>query len=99
MLLAVDEATVVGLASVYALYPSMRFGRRCWLEDLVVRAARRGQGIGGRLLAAATEWGRAHGCTELELSSAVARRDAHRFYLANGMSQSAIFHRSLDADR
>ena len=65
-------------------------GRRCWLEDLVVTASRRGEGIGRRLLEAAAEWGRAHGCTHLELSSAVTRRDAHRFYLANGLAQDAL---------
>jgi len=96
ILLAVEDGAIVGLASVYALYPSMRFGRRCWLEDLVVSAARRRRGIGHRLLDAATAWARAHGCAEVELSSAPARTDAHRFYLANGMAQSMIFHRAIE---
>ena len=90
VLLALDGEALVGLASVYAELPSIRFGRRCWLEDLVVTASRRGEGIGRRLLEAATEWGRAHGCTYLELSSANERRDAHRFYLANGMAQNSL---------
>lgn len=95
VLLALDGATVVGLASVYAEFPSIRFSRRCWLEDLVVTASQRSQGIGRRLLEAASEWGRLHGCEQLGLSSAAARRDAHRFYLANGMAQSGRFTRPI----
>jgi GNAT superfamily N-acetyltransferase len=93
VLLAVDGPHVVGLASVYREFPSMRFGRRCWLEDLVVTARRRSGGVGRQLLDAAQEWGAAHGCTHLGLSSAAARTDAHRFYVANGMQQSQHFTR------
>lgn len=93
VLVAVDGQQVVGLASVYAEFPSMRFGRRCWLEDLVVTATRRSEGVGQRLLDAAQDWGTAHDCTYLGLSSAAARTDAHRFYVANGIQQSQHFTR------
>ncbi|HYR96980.1 MAG TPA: GNAT family N-acetyltransferase [Candidatus Binatus sp.] len=89
VLLAVD-GHVVGLASVYVALLSMRFGHRCWLEDLVVTSSRRSAGIGRLLLDAATSWARAHGCTHLELESAAARKDAHRFYVASGMTQTAL---------
>ena len=79
-----------GLASVYVDLPSLRFGQRCWLEDLVVASDSRGQGIGARLLDAATEWARERGCTHLELDSGNARKDAHRFYLAQGMTQDGL---------
>jgi GNAT superfamily N-acetyltransferase len=95
VLLALDAGTLTGMASVYVLFPSMRFGRRVWLEDLVVRPARRSQGIGRQLLDAATEWGRTHGCVFLELTSAAARKDAHRFYRANGMVESSVFDRPI----
>ncbi len=91
LLLAVaDDGAIVGLASVYVDLESIRFGRRCWLEDLVVTARRRSQGIGRRLLDAATAWARERGCTHLQLNSAARRKDAHRFYLANGMSQTSL---------
>ncbi len=98
VLLAVDEnGTSVGLASVYVDLESIRFGRRCWLEDLVVTAGRRSQGIGRRLLDAATTWARARGCTHLLLNSANVRTDAHRFYLASGMYQTSLnFGREID---
>jgi GNAT superfamily N-acetyltransferase len=90
VLLAEDSGTVVGLASVYADIPSIRFGQRCWLEDLVVVSWRRGSGAGRALLEAAAAWGRERGCTHLELNSGNGRKDAHRFYLANGMSQDSL---------
>ena len=87
ILLAVAEGgAIIGLASVYVDLESIRFGRRCWLEDLVVTARRRSQGIGRRLLDAATAWARERGW----LNSAVTRTDAHRFYLASGMTQTSL---------
>lgn len=98
VLLAIEGETVVGLASVYAEFPTMRFGWRCWLEDMVVTSSRRGQSIGRALLDAATTWARGRGCVTLELSSATTRADAHRFYRSNGMSDktSLIFGRRVD---
>src|SRR5256712_6931198 len=91
ILLAVaEDGALIGLASVYVDLESIRFGRRCWLEDLVVTAARRSQGIGRRLLDAATAWARDRGCTHLLLNSAPTRTDAHRFYLATGMTQTSL---------
>lgn len=95
VLVAIDDGVPVGLASVYVEFPSMRFGRICWLEDLVVTAERRGRGIGKRLLDAAEDWARAHRCPELALVSAAARKDAHRFYRANGMTESMRYGRPV----
>ena len=95
VLLAVDDGRAVGLASVYVDLVSMRFGRRCWLEDLVVTASARNRGVGRRLLDAATEWARGHRCTHLGLVSAAARGDAHRFYVANGMDPMLHFTRPV----
>ena len=95
VLLAMDGERPVGLASVYVDVQTIRFGQRCWLEDLVITASERGRGIGRQLLDAATEWARAHRCTHLGLVSAAARRDAHRFYVANGMMTSQHFTRTV----
>ena len=93
VLLALDADRIVGLASVYADIQSIRYGKRCWLQDLVVTRDYRSHGVGRQLLAAATEWARNHGCTHLELSSGAGRLDAHRFYLREGMTQSYTFQR------
>lgn len=91
LLLVFDGEQLVGLASVYADIESIRFGRRCWLQDLVTRSDRRSEGIGAALLAAAADWAREHDCTHLELSSGAGRKDAHRFYEREGMGKSYTF--------
>lgn len=99
VLLAIERAAIVGLASVWVDIPSIRFGLRCWLEDLVVTSSRRGRRIGARLLDAAEAWARERGCTHLELDSGNGRKDAHRFYLARGMTQDGlVFGRRLAGD-
>ncbi len=85
----------MGLASVYLDLPFIRFGRRCWLQDLVVTSSHRSRGIGGLLLDAATDWARQRGCTHLELASGAGRKDAHRFYLSQGMAEGRVFTRWL----
>jgi GNAT superfamily N-acetyltransferase len=95
VLLAVEGDRVVGLASVYADILSIRYGPRCWLQDLIVTASHRSRGAGRQLLAAASDWARERGCTHLELSSGSGRKDAHRFYLREGMSQSYNFSREI----
>ena len=95
ILLATDGGRLVGLASVYADIQSIRYGPRCWLQDLVVSREARGRGIGRLLLDAATEWARVHGCTHLQLSSGMGRVDAHRVYRREGMGEELLFERWL----
>ena len=75
-----DNNTLVGFATVYLDFVSVRFGQRAWVEDLAVASHRRSAGIGKALLDAAKSWARDHGATRLELESSPARVDAHRFY-------------------
>jgi GNAT superfamily N-acetyltransferase len=88
-LLALDGERLVGLATVYCDILSIRFGKRCWLQDLVTDKAQRSRGVGATLLAAAGEWARARGCNHLELTSGLGRVDAHRFYEREGMARAA----------
>lgn len=83
------DDTPVGLATVYVDVLSIRQGRRCWVEEMVVRSPFRSRGVGAALLRAADEWAREKGCSHLELHSGLSRKDAHRFYLGQGMSQVA----------
>lgn len=73
---------VVGFCTAYLDIVSVRFGRRCWVEDLATDPQRRSQGIGTLLLDEACGWARRHGASHLELDSGDARLDAHRFYEA-----------------
>jgi GNAT superfamily N-acetyltransferase len=80
VLVATLMGEFVGVCTAYDDIHSVRFGRRVWVEDLAVHPDRRSLGIGKRLLDDAKSWGRARGASHLELDSAPARPDAHRFY-------------------
>jgi len=95
VLLALDADSIVGLASVYLDPPFIRFGKRCWLQDLVVVSSWRSQGVGTLLLNAATDWARERACTHMELASGAGRKDAHRFYRAQGMTGGMVFTRQI----
>jgi GNAT superfamily N-acetyltransferase len=77
---AEDSGEAIGLCTAYLDVNSVRFGLRCWVEDLVVDPGRRSRGVGGALLDAAAEWARDRGATHLELDTGLARGDAQRFY-------------------
>jgi len=81
-----DGNALVGWCTAYLDMNSVRFGRRCWVEDLAVHPDRRSEGVGAALLAAAKDWGRGAGATHLELDSGLDRADAHRFYEREGPS-------------
>ncbi len=89
VLLALDGDQLVGLSSVYRDIESIRYGPRCWLQDLVVTHGAARQGIGGRCSRPSSAWAREHGCTHLELGSGLGRVDAHRFYEREGMTRGA----------
>jgi GNAT superfamily N-acetyltransferase len=89
-LLAERDGRVVGICTAYIDLLSVRFGRRCWVEDLAVDPGERSRGIGARLLARAREWAAEHGASHLELDSGEARRDAHRFYEREGAQARSL---------
>jgi GNAT superfamily N-acetyltransferase len=84
VLVAAADGRLVGFCTAYQDLHSVRFGYRAWVEDLAVDPERRSQGIGKALLDAAKDWARERGATHLELDSALARTDAHRFYEREG---------------
>jgi GNAT superfamily N-acetyltransferase len=75
-----EGGRLVGVVSAYLDLHSIRFGPRCWVEDLAVDPSLRSQGIGRALLQAAMDWARDRGATHLELDTGLAREDARRFY-------------------
>jgi GNAT superfamily N-acetyltransferase len=80
VLVAEHRGELLGLCTAYLDMNSVRFGPRCWVEDLAVSPEHRSQGVGKALLDRAKDWARERGATHLELDSAEARMDAHRFY-------------------
>ena len=59
------------------------------VDDLVTDGERRSKGYGATLLAWLADRARAAGCAKLDLDSGVQRKDAHRFYHAQGMTTFA----------
>ncbi len=85
-----DGGTLVGFCTGYQDLHSVRFGYRVWVEDLAVDPEHRSRGVGKALLDAAKGWARERGATHLELDSAEARTDAHRFYEREGAGDRSI---------
>jgi GNAT superfamily N-acetyltransferase len=90
VLVAEHDGRLIGFCTAYIDLESVRFGRRCWVEDLAVDPDRRSEGVGAALLAQARDWARGRGATHLELDSAEARTDAHRFYEREDASWRSI---------
>jgi GNAT superfamily N-acetyltransferase len=80
VLVAEHRTELLGVCTAYLELNSIRFGVRCWVEDLAVSPEHRSQGVGGALLDAAEGWARDRGATHLELDTGLAREDAQRFY-------------------
>ncbi len=90
VLVAEAGGSLIGFCSAYQDLHSVRFGYRAWVEDLAVDPQRRSLGVGKALLDAAKAWARERGATHLELDSAEARTDAHRFYAREGAAYRSI---------
>jgi GNAT superfamily N-acetyltransferase len=90
VLVAEEDGRLVGICSAYIDIESVRYGQRCWIEDLAVDPERRSGGIGAALLAAARGWARAHGASHIELDTGIARVDAQRFYDRQGEAGKGI---------
>jgi GNAT superfamily N-acetyltransferase len=75
---------LAGLCTAYIDLESVRYGVRCWVEDLAVDPAQRSLGIGAALFGSAKKWARSRGATHLELDSGEGRTEAHRFYEREG---------------
>ena len=64
--------------------PLLEVEIRAEVNGLVVAEGQRSAGAGARLLAAAEDWARKHGCKSMSVRSNVIRERAHKFYERNG---------------
>jgi GNAT superfamily N-acetyltransferase len=90
VLVAERRGELLGFVTGYLELNSVRFGRRCWVEDLAVGPAHRSQGVGKALLESVKVWARDAGATHLELDSGEARTEAHRFYEREAPSRRSL---------
>ena len=63
VLVAEHRGDLLGLCTAYLDMNSVRYGPRCWVEDLAVSPDHRSQGVGKDLLDAAKDWARERGAT------------------------------------
>ena len=91
VLVAEVGGEVVGVAQVIVFRHLQHRGGRCAeLESVHVRPDRRGLGIGTVLVGTAIERARTLGCHRIQLTSNVARTDAHRFWERLGFVPSHV---------
>jgi ribosomal protein S18 acetylase RimI-like enzyme len=62
-------------------------GRRAWIEDVVVDADARGEGIGERLTEAAVDEARRRGARTIDLTSRPSREAANALYQKMGFER------------
>lgn len=91
LLIAELDGVVVGSLHLMFL-PSLSFqgGLRAQVESVRVADASRGRGIGTQMMHWALERARARGARLVQLTTHLARQDAHRFYERLGFSGSHL---------
>lgn len=94
LLLAVNGGETIGYLLGFRHLTFYANGPVGWVEEIVVRDAQRGQGIGRVLMDAFEQWAAAGGCTLI----ALATRRAAPFYRALGYEESAAYFRKVLAD-
>lgn len=91
-----EDGRCVGVAG-WRLMWTTHVIKKLYVDDLVTTQQRRSHGVGRALLAELAERAKAAGCTALELDSGTQRRDAHRFYMREGLTISSFhFARLVD---
>jgi ribosomal protein S18 acetylase RimI-like enzyme len=80
VLLARRAGASVGVAYLSTQWTLERGGANCWLEELYVLPALRGQGIGSQLLRAALAELTARGCESMDLEVEAGHERAARLY-------------------
>lgn len=101
VLVAEVDDRVVGVCQVIIFRQVHHQGSLCAeIESMHVAEGFRGKGIGGKLVDEAAMRASDLGCYRLQLTSNVARPDAHRFYERHGSVASHVgFKRSLEQSR
>ncbi len=90
-ILALREGNeVLGMVNLLLTVSTACGGKTALLEDMVVHPARRGDGLGGKLLNAAIELARQEGCLRITLLTDRSNDAAIRFYMRHGFGMSAM---------
>lgn len=89
LIVVLDGTTVIGTIQLSFLPGLSNKGAwRGQLESVRVASAYRSKGIGAIMISWAVEQCRERGCKSVQLTTNKTRKDAHRFYVRLGFSQS-----------
>lgn len=74
----------------WRVHECLAYGRHLYVDDLVTDASARSRGYGKALLDWLKAEGQRLGCVRLQLDSGTHRKDAHAFYLREGLRIEAF---------
>ena len=82
-----EDGKLVGMFTLSVVFGA-KIGRNAFLEDCIVDADCRGQGIGSQIWEEILKWGRQKGCNRLEFTASGDHKKAGapQFYLSRGAS-------------
>lgn len=89
LLLKIDHH-VVGMVSLLYLISTAMGGKVAMLEDMIIVATFRSQGLGKQLLTAAIDFAREQGCLRITLLTDADNQRAQQFYQKQGFVHSAM---------
>lgn len=77
------DGLVIGMCSVQVIISTAEGGKVGLVEDVIIDAAHRNQGIGQRMLSGLEHWARSRGLTRLQLLADTHNSEAIAFYEKN----------------
>lgn len=90
MIVAIDDSGKALGVAVYRSFRNTFSGVRFYVDDLVVDAAQRSQGVGRLMIAWLQQEAGRRGAKGLELESGTQRTQAHKFYFREGFVINAF---------
>ncbi|MGD0959625.1 MAG: GNAT family N-acetyltransferase [Methylomonas sp.] len=90
ILLARRVERIVGMVSLLYTVSTALGARTALLEDMIVAASERNQGVGSRLIETAKQTARQQGCQRITLLTDHGNAAAQRFYARHGFSVSGM---------
>ena len=89
------QSQVIAMCSAQLVFSTAEGAPSAWVEDMVVHAEWRGQGVGREVLQAALDWARAQGATRAQLLADVDNHHALAYYQHLGWSETRLIARRL----
>lgn len=86
---ALFDGQIVGLVG-YRLQENLLYGKFVYVDDLVVLAPQRNDGIGARLLSVARGYAKATNCRHVVLDTGLHKALAQRFYFRQGLLTDSL---------